>query len=176
MALNGIINKLQITPHRCFYRPGDEVRLLGFIDANANAAIEIELKIFRGTQFAASQSKSLDLQTGGNEFTFLWQPGEENPAGYGVEVTAKKQSGTSVLARCQTAFDVLADWTIFPRYGFLSDFSPARENVDATIQNLNRFHINGLQFYDWLYRHDTPHPAAGGFPRPAGPAAVIEDH
>ena len=168
MASNGIIKNLQITPHRCFYRPGDEVRLLGFIEANAKVAIEIELKIFRGTQFVASQNKLLNLQIGENEFTFLWQPGKENPAGYGVEITAKEQSGAGVLARCQTVFDVLADWTVFPRYGFLSDFSPARKNVDATIQKLNRFHINGLQFYDWLYRHDTLIPPQEDFLDPLG--------
>jgi len=53
-----------------------------------------------------------------------------------------------------TAFDLNPSWAKNPRYGFLSDFYPKREDVNATIEELVKFHINGLQFYDWQYRHD----------------------
>jgi dextranase len=53
-----------------------------------------------------------------------------------------------------TAFDVLSSWTDFPRYGFLTDFSASRADPEPVLEKLTRFHINGLQFYDWQYRHD----------------------
>ncbi|MBB3188141.1 glycoside hydrolase family 66 protein [Microbacter margulisiae] len=53
--------------------------------------------------------------------------------------------------------DVSSDWSHFPRYGFLSAYpqmTPAA--IDYVINNLNRYHINGLQFYDWEYEHHQP--------------------
>src|SRR4030095_13714023 len=39
-------------------------------------------------------------------------------------------------------------------YGFLADFSASRLDPDMVLKKLTRFHVNGLQFYDWQYRHD----------------------
>ena len=51
--------------------------------------------------------------------------------------------------------DVLDTWTQMPRYGFLSDFELGRTDAIQTMQGLADFHINGLQYYDWMYRHET---------------------
>lgn len=62
-----------------------------------------------------------------------------------------------VIDRIATAVDVSSDWRRFPRYGFLSDYSYlSQSSVDETIAQLNRFHINGIQFYDWQYKHHLP--------------------
>src|SRR4030095_7675836 len=53
-----------------------------------------------------------------------------------------------------SAFDVLSKWTDFPRYGFLTNFSASRADPETVLKKLTRFHIHGLQFYDWQYRHD----------------------
>src|SRR5262249_6297285 len=60
-----------------------------------------------------------------------------------------------------TAFDVLERWTDAPRYGFLTDFRPQRpaEDIQATMDHLLALHVNGLQFYDWQYRHDALLPS-----------------
>lgn len=51
----------------------------------------------------------------------------------------------------KTAFDVDSDMI---RYGFLSDFFAGdEENTDA-VTWLNKLHINYIQYYDWMYRHD----------------------
>lgn len=73
--------------------------------------------------------------------------------GYGVEAELLDAAGRT-LARGSTALDVLSDWTMAPRYGFLSDFVPGENDADETMAWLARHHINGLQFYDWMYRHD----------------------
>jgi dextranase len=51
----------------------------------------------------------------------------------------------------QTAFDIDSGMI---RYGFLSDFTPADGGNDAPVSWLNTLHINYVQYYDWMYRHD----------------------
>lgn len=57
-----------------------------------------------------------------------------------------------------TAFDVQENWLAFPRYGFVSEFSTDLLQEPGTImqqmEQLAKYHITGLQFYDWQYRHD----------------------
>lgn len=56
----------------------------------------------------------------------------------------------ALLADAFTAIDVSSAWTRFPRYGYVWDFTPGVD-AQAKIETLCRFHINGLQFYDWQY-------------------------
>ena len=53
------------------------------------------------------------------------------------------------------AVDVSSDWTKFPRYGFLSSYGK-NEPIEKNIDFMNRCHINGIQFYDWMYDHHKP--------------------
>ena len=64
----------------------------------------------------------------------------------------------SVLAIKSTAFDVLEHWLQAPRYGFLSQFESGRNNIAETMAWNARYHVNGLQFYDWQYRHEELFP------------------
>ena len=53
-----------------------------------------------------------------------------------------------------TAFDLAVSWFGQPRYGYLCDFKPERQDSEIAVEELLKFHINGLQFYDWQYRHE----------------------
>ena len=61
--------------------------------------------------------------------------------GYGVDA-----DGAS------TAVDVLADPLSRPRYGFVSHYEAGRA-TEGVAENVRRFHLNAVQFYDWMYRH-----------------------
>ena len=51
------------------------------------------------------------------------------------------------------AFDIVSQDRREIRYGFLSDFST--ENIETTdVEWMKNLHINTIQFYDWMYRHD----------------------
>ncbi|MFT9396640.1 MAG: glycoside hydrolase family 66 protein [Bifidobacterium psychraerophilum] len=78
------------------------------------------------------------------------------PGGYLARFTT--ESGATL----STAFD-LGTATI--RYGFLSDFSEDGEYDVAPVDWLNKLHINYVQYYDWMYRHDDLIP----------PTPVFED-
>lgn len=67
--------------------------------------------------------------------------------GYGVTL----ESDAGVVAA--TAFDVLGSPRERPRYGFVSEFGPDRDDVRETADWLTRLHVNVVQFYDWAYEH-----------------------
>ncbi|MEK4871244.1 glycoside hydrolase family 66 protein [Niallia sp. FSL W8-1348] len=93
--------------------------------------------------------------TNASTYSWEWDPGKDDYKGYMVEVFLK--DGKKTLDHQNIAVDVSTDWSKFPRYGYLADFpSMSEEGQQKVIDNLNRYHINGLQFYDWLYRHDQP--------------------
>ena len=54
--------------------------------------------------------------------------------------------------------DVSSDWSRFPRYGFVADYDNTRTAgvIAQDAAFLNRCHINGVQYYDWQYKHHWP--------------------
>lgn len=71
--------------------------------------------------------------------------------GFGADVSLLENK--SDIESGSTAFDVASNWRKATRYGFLSEFGP-EETSDADVEFLLKFHINLVQFYDWVYRHD----------------------
>ncbi len=53
-----------------------------------------------------------------------------------------------------TVFDIQNSWEDFPRYGYVSYFAPEQKNTKEQIESMVKYHVNGVQFYDWQYRHD----------------------
>ncbi len=76
---------------------------------------------------------------------------------YGVMAELYLDSSNTVLDHTTIGIDVSSSWKKFPRYGFLSSYPyMPQESIDSIISVLNRYHINGLQFYDWQYKHNEP--------------------
>jgi dextranase len=92
-----------------------------------------------------------------------WAPPEEDYRGYLAEIYL--QTGSTAADHMNIAIDVSSDWGKFPRYGYLADFGPMSEDEQqAVIDRLNRFHINGVQFYDWQWKHHMPLKLENGAP------------
>lgn len=51
----------------------------------------------------------------------------------------------------------------YPRFGFLSKFS-AQDYSPGVIEKLTRYHIKGIQFYDWHFKHHDPLAGTTGAP------------
>ena len=66
--------------------------------------------------------------------------------GYGVLLC----DGDEVLA--STALQVLDDTRQRLRYGFVASYAPDKD-VEAVARLARKLHLNGIQFYDWAYRH-----------------------
>ncbi len=100
-----------------------------------------------------------------SEIVVLCQVPPVDFKGYMVQVFLRDVHG-HVVAHRWTAVDVSSDWARYPRYGFLAHYNAAEGAQPAEwIEQLNRFHVNGLQFYDFQYRHDQP--LAGTINEPA---------
>ncbi|HNX45007.1 MAG TPA: glycoside hydrolase family 66 protein, partial [Bacteroidales bacterium] len=94
---------------------------------------------------------------------WTWTAPADDFRGYSVEVYDTVDHKEVIYGT--TAVDVSSDWTKFPRYGFLSSYGVmSGEKIQQVIGELNRFHINGLQFYDWHNKHHKPLPMTGGAP------------
>lgn len=98
----------------------------------------------------------------GGEWT--WTVPSDDYKGYMVDVYETVDGKEKVYANI--AVDVSSDWAKFPRYGFLSNYGKIADNqMNTVIETLNRYHINGVQFYDWMYDHQRP--LAGSVENPA---------
>jgi dextranase len=87
--------------------------------------------------------------------TWSWTPPATDYQGYLVGLTLL--GGSTVLDQSTIGVDVSSDWAKFPRYGFLSAYGNLSSSaMDATMQQLTRYHLNGLQFYDWSDQHHKP--------------------
>ncbi len=95
--------------------------------------------------------------------TWTWKAPATDYRGYLAEVFSTVNATETIHATI--GVDVSSDWKKFPRYGFLSKFPQLSEaEVNGVISNLNRHHINGIQFYDWHNKHHQPLPVSGGTP------------
>jgi len=143
---------IEFYPSQGSFSPGQPITFL--IELENSNQQDLTLRIFiqhlderpvvvEQTFQAASSTRTLRIN---------WTP-PVSPAGYFARLEILTTKDCPVL-QATTAFDVLSTWMDFPRYGFLTDFSPSRPDPETVLKKLTRFHLNGLQFYDWQYRHD----------------------
>lgn len=151
--------ELVVALDRAVYAPGERVRVRleagpGFTAAPADAAY---LEITHLTEVVARLHGS---RTDGG-WEFVWQP-PPKPAGYGLAAWIEREG--EIAAYGESAFDVAGTWTEQPRYGFVCEFGEWDEEKErAAFAKMNRLHLNGLQFYDWQYRHEALVPPGERF-------------
>jgi dextranase len=148
-------------PSKGNFTPGETVILLLELESPALQEITLRLSIRHLAEEPAVIEQTHPVVSGAQTIELHWMP-PNWPAGYSARV--------EILPSLQatTAFDVLTHWTHFPRYGFLSDFSASRPDPEFVLKNLMHFHINGLQFYDWQYRHDQLLAPTNAYSDPLG--------
>lgn len=90
---------------------------------------------------------------------WTWQPPAEDFQGYMAELRTKEGVISSI------GIDVSSEPARFPRNGFLSAYGSMSPGAIKTIlDDLNRYHINYVQFQDWHWKHH--HPLAGSATQP----------
>nr|MBA3873297.1 hypothetical protein [Anaerolineae bacterium] len=136
----------QILFDRAFYHPSEmmHARIVVSSGTKISATISDKGEIVATLEAAVSDGKA----------SLEWQPPATAPRGYGLDIQVTDAEGQTV-GTLSTAFDVLERWIQAPRYGFLTQFQAGRSDIDETMQWLTRYHINGLQYYDWQYRHEN---------------------
>ena len=94
--------------------------------------------------------------------TWTWTPPKTDYMGYMVDLYYMEWDGVIGTEHIigAIAVDVSSDWKRFPRYGFVAEFDnkggSITKDIEAEMKYLNRLHINGVQFYDWHWKHHKP--------------------
>jgi len=138
---------------KAYFKPGEPARWDITLESNESVSIILSTTITLVDQILEEKRQIVDLETGTSIIAGNWTPPNDAPRGYGVDICLETMKG-EIITNYSAAFDVLENWTQNPRYGFLTDFSPGRTDATQTIDELLKYHINGIQFYDWMYRHD----------------------
>ncbi|HJP76475.1 MAG TPA: glycoside hydrolase family 66 protein [Pseudonocardiaceae bacterium] len=105
-----------------------------------------------GTTVATGSVNATVAAGGSTPVSWNVTPPNTDFTGYLVTITA----GSASTA---TAIDVSSTWTHFPRFGTLVNFptSATQASTQSDVDTLIReYHINALQFYDWMWRHENP--------------------
>ena len=162
-----VITEIQI--NQTNYQPGDTVSVTVGLEVQSedNFLVQMQAVVKHLVNEIEVIERKLEVPSGITSFEISYTPPPNAPRGYGMDICLSLEDGTQ-LACESIAFDVLDHWTQTPRYGFLVDFSPNKTDIDETIAALSRYHINGLQFYDWMYRHDQFLPKEDPFRDPLG--------
>ena len=152
------LNLQEITTDKSAYEPGQKVEFT-LIHSKTGKHSELTVNYYsEGDLLETETLRTVDGMT-----KWVWTPPSTDYCGYLIQVSSPNSSGSN--AALTIGVDVSSDWDVYPRYGFVSkydDLSDAR--IDSVIGRLNRFHINGIQFYDWHNSHHTPLPIHEGIP------------
>ena len=101
--------------------------------------------------------------------SWSWTPPSDDFKGYMVDIYSEDNGQETVLG--SVAVDVSSDPARFPRNGFLSEYGKmSSKEINKVMDNLNRHHINYVQYQDWHYKHHKP--LAG---TPTSPMEVWKD-
>ncbi len=148
-----------INTDRARYAPGEQVHYkLQLQEGGQGGTLHVRYKHLN----QLVQSEKLAWR-GEPELAWSWQPPAEDYKGYMTEIVLE-QSG-SYVDHMNIAVDVSSDWGKFPRYGYLADFGVMTQSEqEAVIERLTRFRINGIQFYDWQWKHHRPLKLIDGAP------------
>ena len=135
---------LSIKTDKACYKPGETVK----ISVEGTMPSGAMVRYRKGSEVVSTISAS------GNNWT--WNAPSQDFCGYLVDVYTV--SGDEETIYGTVAIDVSSDWKQYPRYGFIAsyDHSKTQAVIDEEMAFLNRCHINGIQFYDWHYKHHWP--------------------
>ncbi|HLV97441.1 MAG TPA: glycoside hydrolase family 66 protein [Ktedonobacterales bacterium] len=142
-------------PDKAAYPPGEAVTLSIVIenDAPSSQAAQLTMRVLHLQTVVHTQEEARTFAPGRTMLTISLHLPPGPFRGYGIDVQVEDTQQQMLLATRSTAVDVLNDWTQAPRYGFLADFAPDALEPETALESLNRYHINVVQFYDWMWRH-----------------------
>jgi dextranase len=153
-----------IQTDKAIYKPGDQVSFSLSLNKELD---DTKLNVVYKHLNKTISEQEIDIN-GKKEVSWNWNTPKEDYQGYMVEILLNK--GKEPIDHINIGVDVSSDWSKFPRYGYLADFyEMEKAEQEMVIKRLNRFHINGIQFYDWQYKHEKPLKMENGQPATSWP-------
>lgn len=150
---------VSFTTDKAAYQPGQTVHLLIHVsNPNATAITGARLRITAqhlGVDVGSAMESAVALPAGDSGVIDLgWTAPSLDYQGYDLVVDVVGSDG-AVLSSRSGAVDVSSNWLRFPRYGYVSAYGPGLD-AKAIIAQLTAYHLNGIQFYDWQWKHHKP--------------------
>lgn len=135
---------IAIHTDKAVYRPGESIRF----SAEGNLPSGARVRYRQGNDIVSEESLG--------SLSWTWTAPQADYTGYLVDIYTTGGSGETIHGTI--GVDVSSDWSRFPRYGFVATFdgSKTADRIAEEMAFLNRCHINGVQFYDWHYKHQWP--------------------
>ncbi len=144
---------IEMFTDKAMYSPGDQV------------IFTIHNKPPAGTQVVYRKLNQVLKREPVQGTTWTWTAPANDFTGYLVTLENHENDREKIYGAI--AVDISSDPARFPRNGFLSHYGKmSSAHIRAIIDNLNRLHINWIQFQDWEWKHHRPlagtpdHPAA----------------
>lgn len=111
----------------------------------------IKCKVYKFHEVILTLEENIENLTNKVLFEFDIDGQEGIMSGFGIEIELYK-NGKMIYSK-STAFDILDSFKYAPRYGFLADFSANDLEDKEDLKEMNKYHLNVVQYYDWMYRH-----------------------
>lgn len=147
--MSAAVKITDLYPVQVQYRPGAPLSFM-LKTSDRAAGFTVQLTLTHLHQEVATETLLLeDSQT----HTLCLNTTLSGSTGYGLEAKLFTASG-DMADSGWTAFDITSHWSEAPRYGFLCHFGPEELGDRSDVEFLQKMHINLVQFYDWMYRHD----------------------
>ncbi len=150
------------------YSPGDSATItVGLLNGTGGAftgSVAVAVSHLGNilTNFPGQSIANLAASVSSN-VVFVWTPPSTNDfQGYLVWVTAE-DSSNNLIDSSSSAIDVSSDWSKFPRYGYVTRYT-AGLNASNVMWQLENYHLNGIQFYDWQWEHHIPYNPGTNWP------------
>lgn len=152
-------------PAKAQFSKNEGIQLIVELDTTQPAkypALQYEVRHLHETVFQSS----LQLEQSAHQIPIAFSLERFDGEMRGYTVNVHLLDGESILDEAVTAFDRAESWKGAPRYGFLSDFGKQDGADESDIARMNKYHINLVQFYDWMYRHYRFFPPEAEFSDP----------
>lgn len=154
------MNIEEIYTDKSLYNPGDIVKIFVDLKNRSNKELKNIKFIISATNLGESICEpikiSIDKLNRDEEknFEVEWVAPNEDFKGYLIKASIENDNGREYCNKT-VGVDVSSSWIKFPRYGYLHCYD---ENIDGKnkIDLMNRYHINGIEYYDWKYLHHKP--------------------
>ncbi|MGH8048380.1 MAG: glycoside hydrolase family 66 protein [Chthoniobacterales bacterium] len=151
-----------VYPDKGRFNPGEVATIKADLYNATNDAVTgvVKVSVKQLTDEIASFQQNIILPAGsGQTLSFPWTTRGNDFRGYTVDVDFVV--GGQVVDTRSSALDVSSEWVKFPRYGFYSDYYQG-DDYNGKAAELAKYHINVVQFYDWMWTHDRLVPYWNG--------------
>src|SRR6266568_569592 len=155
---------LDVASDKARYAPAENIRLRITTENQSKlASVKVSVSLESLGQVVHVEKRDLPMTCKGLcPLTVEFAAPGPDFQGYRADVRIFDEN-EQLIAQGAGAIDISSDWNRFPRYGYVANYEKGTP-VESWLEQLNRYHLNGVQFYDVQYKHHLPLPQGDAVP------------